>query len=326
MEKFSPTISVIVPVYNVEKYLTRCIDSILSQTFTDFELLLIDDGSTDNSGKICDEYAKQDSRIRVFHKENGGVSSARNLGLDNAKGNWICFCDSDDYVLPNWLYDFSLHLNKNKSLVISGFISVYKGQKTICELAPASLEDPIEINSFIIDYLEKKYIQGYLWCKCFDKSIITANNIRFKDFHLFEDANFVYSYLRYIYHIKIIGSFSYVYFVPDYSKKYADVDSFECAQEIVANIVDICINYKETFGFRRYMNVIFNGVLFKYKLFDWKEGRDRLRKYIKLVKTYNYNKDSKRTYILSILPVDITHIFFMIKAILYMAFLKLKIK
>lgn len=78
-----PKISVIVPVYNVEQYLPRCIDSILSQTFTDFELLLIDDGSTDKSGMICDEYAKKDNRIRVFHKKNGGVSSARNVGLDN---------------------------------------------------------------------------------------------------------------------------------------------------------------------------------------------------------------------------------------------------
>ena len=82
----TPKISVIVPVYNAEKYLHRCIDSILSQTFTDFELLLINDGSKDSSGAICDEYAAKDNRVRVFHKENGGVSSARNLGLDNANG------------------------------------------------------------------------------------------------------------------------------------------------------------------------------------------------------------------------------------------------
>lgn len=82
----NPKISVIVPIYNTEKYLHRCVDSILSQTFTDFELLLIDDGSTDSSGAICDEYAVMDSRVRVFHKENGGVSSARNLGIGNRKG------------------------------------------------------------------------------------------------------------------------------------------------------------------------------------------------------------------------------------------------
>lgn len=103
MTNQSPKISVIVPVYNVQKYLSRCIDSILAQTFTDFELLLINDGSKDNSGKMCDEYAKKDTRIHVFHKENGGVSSARNLGLENVQGEWITFIDSDDYLNINFL-------------------------------------------------------------------------------------------------------------------------------------------------------------------------------------------------------------------------------
>ena len=94
----NPKISVIVPVYNVEKYLCSCIDSILAQTFTDFELLLIDDGSRDKSGEICDEYANKDCRVKVFHKENGGVSSARNLGIDESKGEYLFFVDSDDII------------------------------------------------------------------------------------------------------------------------------------------------------------------------------------------------------------------------------------
>lgn len=98
-----PQISVIVPVYNAERYLHRCVDSILSQTFSNFELLLINDGSKDSSGAICDEYAAKDPRVRVFHKENGGVSSARNLGLDNACGEWIAFVDSDDWISENYL-------------------------------------------------------------------------------------------------------------------------------------------------------------------------------------------------------------------------------
>lgn len=93
-------VSIIVPVYNAEKYLSRCIDSILAQCFTDFELLLIDDGSKDGSGKICDEYAEKDKRVKVFHKVNGGVSSARNLGLDKSEGKYITFVDADDYLLP----------------------------------------------------------------------------------------------------------------------------------------------------------------------------------------------------------------------------------
>ena len=92
----NPKISVIVPVYNAEKYLHRCIDSILSQTFNDFEVLLIDDGSKDQSGEICDEYAKKDSRVKVFHKENGGVSSARNYRIYQANGHSIGLSDSED--------------------------------------------------------------------------------------------------------------------------------------------------------------------------------------------------------------------------------------
>ena len=92
-------VSCIIPVYNTEKYLPRCIESVLAQTFVDWEMLLIDDGSTDASGSICDEYAASDSRIRVFHKENGGVSSARNVGLDNMRGEWVTFVDSDDWLV-----------------------------------------------------------------------------------------------------------------------------------------------------------------------------------------------------------------------------------
>lgn len=99
-----PGISIIVPVYNVENYLHRCVDSILAQTFTDFELLLIDDGSSDNSGAICDDYAAQDDRVKVIHKKNGGVSSARNAGIRASEGEYIAFVDSDDYI-DDELYD-----------------------------------------------------------------------------------------------------------------------------------------------------------------------------------------------------------------------------
>lgn len=102
-----PLISVVVPVYKVEPYLSRCIDSILAQTFTDFELILVDDGSPDNCGKICDKYAQKDKRIQVIHKENGGLSSARNEGIDwsfaNSNSQWLTFIDSDDWIHPQYL-------------------------------------------------------------------------------------------------------------------------------------------------------------------------------------------------------------------------------
>ena len=98
-----PKVSVIVPVYKAEKYLRQCIESILAQTFTDWECILVDDGSPDHSGAICDEYAQKDARSRVIHKENGGVSSARKVGLDNVKGDWSTFLDADDFIYKNAL-------------------------------------------------------------------------------------------------------------------------------------------------------------------------------------------------------------------------------
>lgn len=113
----APKISVIVPVYKVEKYLPECIESVLAQTFTDFELILVDDGSPDNCGAICDAYAARDPRIRVFHKENGGVTSARRLGVERSRGEWIAFVDSDDVVSTDALTLLFAHADADTDIV-----------------------------------------------------------------------------------------------------------------------------------------------------------------------------------------------------------------
>ena len=125
-----PTISIIIPVYKVEKYLSRCLDSIMNQTFTNWECLLIDDGSPDNSGKICDEYAEKNHRFRVFHQQNAGVSAARNKGLDEAKGEWIGFVDSDDWI-DNEMYNFMYNNAKmyNADVVCCGIDFFKNGKK-----------------------------------------------------------------------------------------------------------------------------------------------------------------------------------------------------
>lgn len=113
-----PKVSVVVPVYNTEKYLPRCIESILAQTFTDFELILVNDGSTDNSDKICDEYAQKDYRILVIHKNNEGVTKARELGVNVSKGEWITFVDSDDTINYNALQIFNNYTNKSTDIIV----------------------------------------------------------------------------------------------------------------------------------------------------------------------------------------------------------------
>ncbi|MFG6149944.1 glycosyltransferase family 2 protein [Halobacillus sp. B23F22_1] len=122
----NPAISIIVPVYNVEPYLRRCLDSILEQTFTDIEVIVVNDGSTDGSGEICDEFAEKDKRIRVIHKKNGGLSSARNAGLDIVKGEYIGFVDSDDYIDINMykkLYELCIYTRSEISICTFGEVN-----------------------------------------------------------------------------------------------------------------------------------------------------------------------------------------------------------
>lgn len=129
-------ISIIVPVYKAEKYLRRCLDSIIEQTFTDWECILVDDGSPDGAGVICEEYAEQDGRFKVFRQENAGVSAARNKGLDEAKGEWITFVDSDDWVGKDYLENlYSAAIKYDAELVIGGLKIVEDG-KTTQELKP----------------------------------------------------------------------------------------------------------------------------------------------------------------------------------------------
>ena len=125
-------ISIIIPVYNVEKYIRKCIDSVLSQTFTDIEVILVDDGSTDDSGKICDEYSRVDSRIKVIHKNNGGLSSARNAGIEIANGKYLGFVDSDDYIANDMFEMLYFNIIKeNADLSICGIFHCYESKKPV---------------------------------------------------------------------------------------------------------------------------------------------------------------------------------------------------
>lgn len=196
-------ISVIVPVYNVEDYLHRCIDSILSQSFTDFELILVDDGSPDNSGKICDEYAQKDNRVRVFHKLNGGVSSARNLGLDNAHGEWVTFIDSDDYVEVDYLKELIDAQQKNQVdyvVTLNGRDSKDAGLEVCRD----------EYNLLFFRYQIDR--NGYVIGKLYKVAIVNGINLRFNiNIHLGEDAMFALRYLLETRNVVLISSDKYFY-------------------------------------------------------------------------------------------------------------------
>ena len=188
----NPVITIIVPVYNTELFLSRCIDSILQQTFNNFELLLINDGSTDNSGEICDKYALIDSRIRVYHKINGGVSSARNLGLDYAIGRYIIFVDSDDYMFPRMCEVMVSTLESKKAdLVVCGTMETGGGYWKPVSDVDYSIN---QLKNHFVAILHTELLSPP-WNKIYKKVIIGSNRFR-EDISFGEDLMFNIKYLN----------------------------------------------------------------------------------------------------------------------------------
>ena len=184
-----PIISIIVPIYNVGKYLPRCIDSILNQTFKNFELIIVNDGSTDNSGVVCDDYTKKDTRIKIIHKSNGGVSSARNAGLYLAKGKYIGFVDPDDYIDKN-MYEklYRLCIDNNSDIAICRFNREINGNIQNKE----GTEEIIKLNNVeAMNELFKGNLYRFSLCnklfsnKCF-------NDVLFPEGRIHEDLSTTY--------------------------------------------------------------------------------------------------------------------------------------
>ena len=209
----NPAISIIIPVYNAEKYLRRCIDSVLSQSFTDFELILVDDGSKDKSPQICDEYASQDTRVRVIHKANGGVSAARNDGLDIAKGEYITFIDSDDWVERDYLStlsnyrDYDIVFFSHRLIYEDGYISEFlfeakEGDKqNIWEIVASLRKNAVGSNFY-----------GYTWNKMFRRDIIEKYKIRFiEGLRISEDEVYTLDYCTHAKSIKVLPLCLYNY-------------------------------------------------------------------------------------------------------------------
>lgn len=235
-------LSVIVPVYNAENTLRRCVDSVLMQSYGDFELLLVDDGSIDNSGYICDEYEEKDSRVRVFHKSNGGVSSARNLGLDNAKGEWIAFVDSDDCVSESYLHNMWSH-SSCADLVISYAELVYLDGNRRREVYKSKL---------VTDDYNDLFVENDLswhtspWSKLFNKNI--CGDLRFiEGMHIGEDLVFLYSYILKCDNIYLSGDTDYYYYVDNQcslTKRINNLDEEMLAYNHVCDVVGQIIKTK----------------------------------------------------------------------------------
>ena len=200
-------ISVIVPAYNVAKYLPACIRSILRQRYKDFELILVDDGSPDGSGEICDAFAKKDSRVRVIHQANGGVSRARNEGIRASRGEWICFIDADDIVSPSFLEYFHMEDVNTSDLIIQGWRNLENGR--LGEKYRLSTRRYTQLKDALIPSLLT--FRGPV-CKLFKKALLDEHRLRFPDGIAYaEDAVFYYEYLAHCSVIQTYDSCRYFY-------------------------------------------------------------------------------------------------------------------
>ena len=220
-----PLFSVIVPVYNAERTISKTIESILCQNFNDFELILVNDGSKDNSLNICLSYASKDQRIKVLDYPNGGVACARNRGLSQAKGDRICFVDADDLVLPDWLLNYSLNIDFD--LMIMGHIAISDtGKMEIAEDDGTFVED-----KFIkgIEMVSKTGRLNMPWNKCYKRSIIKDNNLEFLlGCDLFEDLIFTLQYIQVAKSLRLISycGYEYLQFNSVLTRKYNEPEKF----------------------------------------------------------------------------------------------------
>lgn len=199
-----PKFSIIIPVYNVEKYLDRCILSCINQTYKDFEIILINDGSKDNSGGICDKYAKKDSRIKVIHQENAGVSTARNVGLKNTSGEYIIFVDSDDFVELNMLEKLNNILDHNEAdCIIYNLNNIIENKFIYGE----------EVTNNMIKLIITEIV-NFPWNKVYKKNIIEKYNIQFdKKIEIGEDLLFSITYISKIKKIYLLNEKLYNYVI-----------------------------------------------------------------------------------------------------------------
>ncbi len=212
-------ISVIIPIYNADKYLRRCLDSLLVQTFSNFEAILVNDGSTDNSLEICEEYALIDKRIKLIRNQNGGPSKARNQGLELVTTKWVTFIDADDYVEPSYLENFvRYNANDIETQVIQGYYTVGYNNDSHDTLYPdTKYKHHIAKEGERSSYIEKENIlyNWAVWCKVFSIEIIRKHNLQFENnIWSCEDGVFWHNYLCHIKKLIFIEEQGYYYFCP----------------------------------------------------------------------------------------------------------------
>ena len=233
-----PAISIIIPVYNAERYLRQCIESVIAQTFKDWEAILVNDGSKDGSLAICQEYASKDDRIKVIDKPNGGPSSARNRGLNEAQGKYVYFMDADDWIETKFLENFVRNAVDTKrccyenedndyDIIFQGFVREFSdGRKE--ESFAMDTDTSVMSKEEIICRLYKEHVYGWSWCKLFRREIIEKHHVRFDEsLRLWEDELFTSEFLRYAENVRTVNSHMYHYICHEESIMHTNDKRYE---------------------------------------------------------------------------------------------------
>lgn len=267
-------ISVIVPVYKAEKVIARCIESVIAQEYQDWELILVDDGSPDRSGEICDEYAKKDARIRVIHQKNAGASAARNHGMDEAKGEYICFIDADDYVTERYLADFRIEEN-DVDFVVQGMTLTFENESRNHDKLPSysgilGLSGLLSQDECTLDLLNGPC------CKLYCTRIIREHQICFPvDLSYGEDSIFVLAYLNHCNKMYVAALSNYCYTHENtqslsstrqdgHKMMAAVIQDFDLFQNLGSRITDLpntYIEYYRNYKALMFYNAIHNELL-----------------------------------------------------------------
>lgn len=301
-------ISVIVPIYNSEQYLCRCIDSILNQSYNNIELILIDDGSTDRSGLICDEYLKKDNRIKVLHKKNGGLSDARNKGIEIAKGQYIGFVDNDDYIEIDFYETLYKLAKSNNAMVAMLSYNVIKNNKLKAR-NESNNSYILEREEAIKQLLFDENVQNYVWNKLYANEVI--NDIRFPVGVNYEDINFMYDVFKKMNRIVCLDSPKYNYYFRENSLVNTNshtmfIDEFNA---VILRFNKVLEDYPTLEKYNAYSLVLWMTRIFSYmvKAEDYNDNFFR-QKYNLLAQVYTKYKE----YIISKLELEKCIILFLI--------------
>lgn len=242
----SITVSVIIPAYNAEKYIGKCLSSLQNQTFTDFEIIVVNDGSTDKTSDIIDSFASVDSRFRRIDQLNAGASEARNKGLDAAKGKYITFADSDDYVSENHLQVLTNGMNDSE-LSVCGYITEFPDgrEKSIINVGNGSFDKKELLNRILIS---ENAIGGYLWNKMYLADVIRENALKFPtgEKYMFEDVFFNYEYIKHIQTGKCFSDCTYRYVHHQSDGMSRGLDNLDSKWLHYADILDRIIEENDT--------------------------------------------------------------------------------